>query len=138
MEAQFWSRRKLLEEEFEEIEATRNNFPPIITPSALRTATTEYYDFRLQYNFIDTHSRRDLCASCGGLLEEANLCDIGVDEPYIDRNLFQFDECNIREDVVKLCNGCEISLRKNKSPNSPPRITSILRCVKRTPPSWKV
>jgi Helitron helicase-like domain at N-terminus len=105
-----WIRRKLLEEEYEETMIAGNDFPPTITPSVLRTATKEYYEI------LHTGSRRDLCASCGALFEEANLCEVGIDEPYIDENLSRFDNCGIREGLVKLCNGCEISLRKHKIP----------------------
>jgi hypothetical protein len=42
---------------------------------------------------------------------------VGTDEPYISTNLSTLDSCGVQEGLVTLCNGCEVSLRKNRVPS---------------------
>ena len=105
-----WTRSKLLEEEQKEITAASEAFPPTITPSILRTCTQEYHQI------IKTGSRRDSCASCGSLFEEASLRHVAIEEPYISTKLSYLDRCGKHEDVVMLCGGCGTSLQKNAVP----------------------
>jgi hypothetical protein len=105
-----WTRSKLLEDEQKEITAASEAFPPTITPSILRACTQEYHQI------IKTGSRRDSCASCGSLFEEASLRHVAIEEPYISTKLSYLDRCGKQEDVVMLCGGCGASLQKNAVP----------------------
>jgi hypothetical protein len=103
-----------LDQEYQYMKQASTNFPEMITPSIQMECMEAY-----QKAISDASSRLP-CGICGGLFQEDDITNVGLQNDdlqyFLKRTKTAPDSCAVKDSSVSMCSTCNVAIVKQKIP----------------------